>query len=381
MLDDNRDKTLQRNQVLAIVVMTLLVVGWSYFFLPKPSPPQQPEPIPAQEQTNDAAQAQEPVTPEEPEPTPVEPRPENAAPAQGELWPELPPPAEAVSDPADELTLANGYLQLVFTRVGARLKYATALLGDNGADSVQLVPYWGDTPDVEAVYPFGLRFQSEFLGDQLDQRRWEADLDETNGSVTFSLIVPDKAKITKTFRLTDAPYTLDLTVDYANLEGEMRRLGLDIKEPAFSVSWGPNVNSGDEKKGIKQEVIFGKGETLEHHATASWKPDKAPVYVERTLDLDWLAIRSAYFVVGIKPEFERTPRDGRGEPRGISGPASGRRAWNSKPDRPCPGNSGSILVPTKGPYSNRPGRASIRCGPSSTPSSSWTTSPSSCSAS
>ena len=55
LLNDDKDKELQRNQIIAIVLMTVLMLGWLYFFPPatpvKQPPAAKPADVAAQQQT------------------------------------------------------------------------------------------------------------------------------------------------------------------------------------------------------------------------------------------------------------------------------------------------------------------------------------------
>ena len=316
MLDDNRDSAGQRNQLLVILLVTVLVVGWSFFFMPQNAPPPQ-EPASEQPAAEQAAADEEPAPaqPEtEPEPAEApEPPPESEPPDQPRVLPtdaadEVPslPPIPEPDDPqADEVALSHKNLELAFTRIGARLKRATVVLGPEGRDSVQLVPIWRDTPDTEAVYPLGLRFEDDYLGDELDRRRWDAQVSEDGQSVRFSITLPGHAEVVKTFRFNDVPNVLDIDVAYTNLGEQGRRLGMDTRVPAFSLNWGPNVNSGDAEKGVKQEIVWRREGDNENQATAKLKPRNGePFHWEQKRDVEWLAVRSAYFVVALKPDFE-----------------------------------------------------------------------------
>ncbi len=333
MLDDNRDKDQARNQIIAIVLMTVLVVGWSYFLLPSPNKTPEPGPLdttvvieenaeaaPLAEtelaagteplaETEPAAGA-EPLAETEPPPdatatetpAPLDPPREQATPESPALDP-LPPVAEA--DPAqDEVRLTGSQLELVFTRIGGRLKEATVLLNEDGTDTRQLIPDWGETPDAEAVYPFGLRFSNDLFGDELDARRWEATVEE-GASVRFEIEVPGAAHIVKTFRLAEESMVLDLDVEYTNLGKGLQVLGKDNVEPAFSVNWGPNVNSGDADKYMKQEFMFHHGDQDTHLLTSKLElPPLGVPYNESVRNLSWVAVRSAYFAIALKPQFE-----------------------------------------------------------------------------
>ncbi|HEX72466.1 MAG TPA: membrane protein insertase YidC, partial [Candidatus Hydrogenedentes bacterium] len=97
---------------------------------------------------------------------------------------------------------------------------------------------------------------------------------------------------------------LDVEVEYVNLEAVPRPLGRDMAEPAFSLNWGPNVSSEDANKGIPQEIIWRRDGQNEHHPTSKLKLPPGGGYTERRSGVDWAAVKSAYFVVAFKPEFE-----------------------------------------------------------------------------
>ncbi len=319
MLDDDRDRSLQHKQLISVVLVTVLVVAWSFFFLPGPTPPPSApsDPVareslatapdasdsaPQESNTLSSPERSAPSNPSDPtdqaEPTDLS---EASAPiAPGD---QTDPAADDAED--NEVRLRGAQLDLVFTRIGARLKRANVILGDNGDDSVQLVPRWSNTPDEEAVYPLGLRFPDDFLGDELDRQRWDVTLDEGASVAVFSITLPGTATVKKVFRLhSDAPM-LDVEVEYVNLEAAPRTLGRDMAEPAFSLNWGPNVSSEDANKGIPQEVIWRRDAQNEHHPTSKLKlPPGGVGYSERRSGVDWAAVKSAYFVVAIKPEFE-----------------------------------------------------------------------------
>ncbi|MBI2433191.1 MAG: membrane protein insertase YidC [Candidatus Hydrogenedentes bacterium] len=289
MLNDNRDKELQRNQIIAIVLMTVLVVVWSYFFLP---PPQTPPPAPAPGVTPPTEQA--PAPPAEAAPVTI-------------AGVELPPVAEAADPALDEVALENEYLQLVLTRVGARLKQAKVILGKAGEDSVQLVPP-SEHPDGESVYPLGVQFASDYLGSELDRRRWEVAPASAASTATFSIQVGETL-ITKTFRLGTAPREVEVDVTVANMGAEPRVFGIDTKEPAFSLVWAPNVQSGDLGKGLQQEVVWRQSGQMQHHQTTDIPaPVEGAPFSDRVSDPEYVAIKSAYFAVALKPEF--TPAEG-----------------------------------------------------------------------
>ncbi|HOH28273.1 MAG TPA: membrane protein insertase YidC [Candidatus Hydrogenedentes bacterium] len=306
MFDGNDDKALQRNQLIAIVLMVVLVVAWTHFFMPAPA-----KHPPAQDQAVDATEGESaPANPfsrldhkDAPKgdstasPSPTQPVPGAVV---------LPPVAEASQTPAeDEIPLENPNLELVFTRVGARLKQATVRLGENGVDSIQLVPQNTLLSDTEALYPLGLLFGDSNLADALNFRRWERV--ETTGprEVAFEIEVPGYALLRKTFTLAEETHVLNVRIAYTNLGGEKRLLGLDRDIPAFSLCWEPNVASGDLQKGAQQNVVWRKDGSNLYHATSKFKlPGGEAWYNERVLDPEWAAVCSAYFTVALRPDFE-----------------------------------------------------------------------------
>lgn len=301
MLDDNQDRNMQRNQLISIVLVTVTVVAASYFFMPSHEPAASAPEVPAVQE--DFSQESIPSESLAAIQAPADP----AGPAGETLGAplELPPDAPSESAEDDAVRLSGEQLDLVFTRVGARLKRAEVILGKNGGDSVQLVPTWSNTPDVNAVYPLGLRFSEDFLADSLDKLRWDASVDEAAGTAEFSITLPEIAVVKKVFRLHPSAPMLDVEVEYQSLEAAPRLLGLDMVEPAFSLNWGPNVSSEDANKGISQEIIWRKEGKNEHHPTSKLKLPPAGVrYSERVTGVDWAAVKSAYFVVALKPEFD-----------------------------------------------------------------------------
>ncbi len=293
MLNDDNDRQMQRNHLLAILLMTLLVVGWMYFFMPPP-----PKKAPAPAATAPAGEAapglDAPLQTPAPAAAPV------TDPDSPLAW--LPPAAEDPGDPAtDEITVADEGLELVFTRVGARLKRATVVLGKDGTDSAQLVPQSFAPSDAEAVYPLGLRFAGQFWGEELNRRRWDAAPMEDGRGVRFTLEAPGRARVVKWFRLSETSNTVRTGVEYLNLSDKPQLLGLDTREPAVSLTWGPDVASGDHAKGASQQFVTRVAGDNTYKPTAKLDPAKP---VERVVAPEWVAVWSAYFAVAVKPEFE-----------------------------------------------------------------------------
>lgn len=303
MLDDERDKQLMRNQMIAIILMTLTVVVWFSFFAPEPPvrPPQEAYP-PAGEPQQGQVQTASSI------PQPSEPLegflPSESATSPAGEWPNLPPAAEPADTRDDEVTLSNQHMEFVFTRVGARLKQVTLLLHHHNGSVIDLVPTSADVPDVDMVYPFGLRFTDAAVADELDRRRFDYEIGPSGDSVTFSLTLPSYGIVRKTFSFTDTPYVFDVDIEYENLEGNTRRLGMD-HTPAYILTWGPDFTSHDEKKSVKKTLIWRTGAE-----NSTLKPGKLPTNDAGTPEpqtmpgVDWLGTKSAYFMVAFKPEYD-----------------------------------------------------------------------------
>jgi len=300
--DDDEDKGMKRNQFIAVILLTVVLFVWFQYFLPKPPPPSDTVvPAPAQTATgeNQPAEASQ-------EPAKLVTAPAGAA--TGAQWPFLPPVPTAIDPATDEITFENDHLQFVLTRIGARLKRATVLLGKNNESSIQLVPEDEAVPDTDEVLPMGLHFTNEALADELDRRRWDVaskDLDSPTKTITFVLTLPNAATIRKTFTLESGKHVFSVTVDYQNLEATPRILGMDTT-PAFYLDWGPNVSSHDETKGVLQAFVWhpvkGSNTTF---LTSKMKPaENGAPFVTTVDNSQWMALKSAYFMVAIKSGFE-----------------------------------------------------------------------------
>lgn len=314
--DHQRDKEMQRNHTIAILLMTVLVMGWFYFFAPTPPPPS-PE---------------TPLTPVVGEETPQDPDAgRSAIERQMEALreseaPEAVDPAEAKTGiaalaydpavaPAKEYALNSTHLELVFTDIGARLKQGTVLV-ENG-EAQPLVPEHPGVEEDEFPYPLGLEFQKSYLGDALDQSRWTL-VSQSDDAIEFAIELPEPfhAKIVKTFAIAqDHPNVLQVAVSFTNTRSESRVLGLDQAEAAFALSWSPNVHSGDEDNRMaQQELVWRDEEINTHFATSKLELQPDDDYAKVMPALDWVAIKSAYFVVAMKAEYEGSSAWAKGVP-------------------------------------------------------------------
>jgi len=170
---DDDNKKVFRDQVIGLLLITAIVIGWSYFFIP--SPPQKTvknngnaavSEVEKRVSENTAPlQSSEQKSPIEKEDIEKEKKQQLS-----EMGIIFPPEPEIKNEEDNQVTLSKEDMDIVFTRVGARVKYLNIYLKPNRTDKVQLVPIWKNTPDKDAVYPFGLRFHAHPLDDELDSK-------------------------------------------------------------------------------------------------------------------------------------------------------------------------------------------------------------------
>jgi YidC/Oxa1 family membrane protein insertase len=291
--DDDDNKRMAQKQLFMVMIMTVLMMLFFQYYMPQPS---QRTPAPgtpgatAPVTTGQAISQQAPAT-------------AATAVADSTKWPYLPPIPEVVEAEVDPPVLENDYLRLVFTSIGGRLKEANIRFPSITAHPVQLIPQ-SPLPDTKAAYPFGLRFTEPAIGNALDFRRFEI-ADKSATSVTFALTIPNAFAIKKTFTLSGKPNLVNVKVEYQNLEPVVRILGLD-DIPAYRLTWAPDVLSHDAYRGIEQTVVWRKDNENDFELTSAMEPeDSGAPYSRSIADAEWVATRSAYFFVAMKPEFEK----------------------------------------------------------------------------
>lgn len=285
---DDQDKSLARNQLIAIILMIVFTVVWFQWFVPSPPPVQPAPPADGQQQTaqDDREPAGEvPGTPQAPAPPPTE-------------WPRLPAPDTAAAEAAgDEIALETANMRLVFTRLGARLARVYIKRDNYGGGVMQVVPEPAPQA-VDAVFPLGVEFTDPRLGRELNARRFEASVDEAARAVTFTYTVADTLRFTKRFTLSERDYVIETEVTFENLEpaGEpVRRFGVDAT-PAYSIFWAPRLDSQDTLRGIGKELMWRDGERGETLNVTKLDVDDPRVIPSA----DWMAVKSAYYVVAFQ---------------------------------------------------------------------------------
>jgi len=306
MLEDpNRDSDMMRRQMTALVIMLGMVWVWFTFFAPKSSNP----PVPA-EQTQSAQTPAETQADTQATNTDIV-YSQPATPVEGETAADSLPPVAEQTDPAsDEVMIQDGDLRLVFTKIGARLKRADVILGENGADTIQLVPEpeEGQT-DVNAIYPLGLRFTDRELGDELDYRRFTSQVDPGGRRATFSLTIPNLATITKRIHISEDRHVVDIDIGYQNLSSQKRALGQDLI-PAYILNWGPGMVVQNEGRVFPPQFVWRHADETE-----VFKPKDLPERNDAPDDkripgIGWIGYKSKYFLAALKPAGDGAIEDG-----------------------------------------------------------------------
>jgi YidC/Oxa1 family membrane protein insertase len=104
-------------------------------------------------------------------------------------------------------------------------------------------------------------------------------------------------------------------VTYTNTSPEGRLLGLDT-EPAYSLFWAPNVSSGDEANMMmRQEIVWREGEENIHFQTGDLERPADGAKSKVMLSPDWVAVKSAFFIVAMKPDFDGARGWALGDPK------------------------------------------------------------------
>ncbi|GMV99841.1 MAG: membrane protein insertase YidC [Candidatus Hydrogenedentota bacterium] len=286
MLDDDNDKKVARSQAIGLALMTLLLVmSLQYLFPSQPAntppagqtQPQQAGGVQSQTATDAASTGSLTVSDEF----------------------ALPPvPAESEIENLQPVILENSNLRLSLTPVGARVQHAELLV-----DKLDLVPQTlvaaGETP----VYPLGLRFSDPAIRDELDRRLFTLEKQDAK-SATFALAVPGFATIRKTYTLTDNPYVVTVTIACENTGADRRVLGRDDGTPAYVLNWGPRLDT-PVKNGAPSTLIWRDAGEKYYLVTSKFDPNTpGPERAVRTASLEWVALKSAYFLAAFKPEFE-----------------------------------------------------------------------------
>lgn len=290
--DEEHERKMARNHLIAIILITALMMITFNWFMGAPQHTQPSPATPPGESLQDHGAL--------PAEKPLESSTQDLAQSgdDSDLARLLPPVPQDVDPARDDVVIEDADLNLTITSIGARLKQTKVLLGKDGEDSQLLVPPPPvDVPDTQVVYPLGLRFADTSFGDAVNSRRWEL-VDKTGKSATFRLTVGNKAEITKRISLSEKPHVIQVDVGYKNLSNETQLLGLD-QNPAFILYWGPDFVTDELTTMMPKKVIWRIGDVNDELAVAKLDAQR-PTLIP---NVEWVAAKSAYFAVAMKPDF------------------------------------------------------------------------------
>jgi YidC/Oxa1 family membrane protein insertase len=296
MWDEEQDKEVMRNQMRAIVVMGVLVFAWFYFF-----PVQtvvQPPPVDTAEEPAPFNQAGIPPFTDG-TPAPIRDLPPESLPAPGSLT--LPPVADDLDSEFDYVTIHDELMVLTFTKIGARLKEAELRLGEDGKDSIQVVPSSPGVADTQTEYPFGLNFSDPQIQNVLDIRRFEVEVDSDGKGVTFTLEVPGEFTLRKTFSLTGNPHVVRVAIEYENHSAAPRVIGKD-ETPAYIFNWAPNLITDEDSFRPMTQFIWRSEVDGQIQNETLLPSDIAIGARELVPRVRWVGYKTKYFMVAMKPE-------------------------------------------------------------------------------
>lgn len=149
------------------------------------------------------------------------------------------------------------------------------------------------------------------LTNALDQRQWQL-ANISARSATYTIELPGTARIEKRFELPPKSHVLKMTVAYHSLEDQRRRLGVD-EIPAYQIVWAPQVSSGDETRLVQRAFVWHTNDETENFMLKNLEPTlEGKPHEERFNDVEWFGIRSAYYIVAMKPAYEGADARARG---------------------------------------------------------------------
>lgn len=304
MWDDDKDKELMRNQLLAIVLMGVLMFVWFTFFMPSEPPVQRQAEDGAAEQVVNTARENDPESSTSRESTPGT----SPAPVIDDGAIGIPAAEPAENPESDEVTLTNEHLGLTFTRVGARLKRAFVFTDDGDDEgTVQLVPDGPEGGDTLAVYPLGLRFSDAEIGDAFDYARFDVE-SASDDEIVFRLDLP-AATMRKRFYLADREHVVGLEISYTAKDAGVQ-FGSE-QSPAYRVVYGPGMLTEGEGRYFKPELIWRQGETTEKTQPKDLPRDDSGVpRLRRVPEASWIGYHSIYFLTAMHVPDAESALDG-----------------------------------------------------------------------
>ncbi len=277
------DKESQLNLLLAIVLSTLVFVGYSYWT--QKTRQQEQEQMPAAVPT----EQQEPAVPVQPS---------VATPSA----PEQETPAQTIAITVDEEAALNAedvefetpLVRATFTTLGGRLKQLELKNYDSKASGyVKLVPYSEQTR--HGLYPFGVTipFEPAGIGDLPNKVLYTVEREEDR--IAFTAEVAKGLWLEKSFRFRPDSYLAELDITLRNSGEKTVFVGEDEK-PSYELNWEPGILEPALRGQRKTFRLMTYGEKFSEKGLGRLKEDLT------FFGIEWVGVRSRYFLAVILPK-------------------------------------------------------------------------------
>lgn len=266
---------MERNAILATVLVILILVAYQWYLSRFETPPQEP----ARPTTTTP-----PAQPAAPPPA--------SAPAIAPAKPAkaLPKPATRIVPPTREVIVETPLMQVTLSTVGGRVtswqlkKYH---VGDGAPVDLVAVKDPGGSPGPLAAWADGEQAQAAY---EVDRERLDLSGPDGTGTVTFTNVSPSGLELQKKLTFYADRYQAEVTLAVRNLSGADA-----AAEP--QLIWGPGLrNSLDKKQSTLQAPTLWLDGNRVHE-------DLSKVNGERVVtgNLSWAALQDTYFTAALIP--------------------------------------------------------------------------------
>jgi YidC/Oxa1 family membrane protein insertase len=268
---------MERNAILATVLVIVILVGYQWYLSRFESPPQEPAPATA----TTPAPAATPPPAAAPALTPAKALPK----PKGYI------PTAQATPRAREVVVESPLMQVTLSTAGARVtswqlkKYRV----DNGAP-VDLVAMKdsGTSPGPLSAWADGEQAQAVY---EVDRERLDLSGRDETGTVTFTEISPAGIELKKKLTFHADGYQVDVDLTVRNLSGADAPV-----EPRLV--WGPGLrNSPDKKHSTLQAPTLWLDGSRVHEDLSKVNGEKVV-----TGNLSWAALQDTYFAAALIPQ-------------------------------------------------------------------------------
>jgi YidC/Oxa1 family membrane protein insertase len=270
---------MERNAILATVLVILILVGYQWYLSRMEVPVQEP-PKPTSTQTTEPQKPTTQVTVEAP-----------IKKAESTTQPKTYTPSSQLALSPRDVTVDTPLMRVIFSTTGARIKswQLKAYKLDSGAP-VDLVPAsettrapgpltaWVDPEQLEQVF-------------EVDRDRLELKGPEEGGTLTFKHVTGSGILLTKEITFHANRYEVQTGVSAKNLS-------LDAVPVQVRLAWGPGLRNSTETKSttIQPPTFWIDGKRVQE--------DLSKLSGERILSgkLSWAALQDTYFTAALLPK-------------------------------------------------------------------------------